>query len=65
MTKKYRIQNLGIKFLYAGIICLAISFLINAIYIRNTNFKAQYNQKQYESCLKKYTVDSCDNNYTH
>lgn len=63
MAKKYHIQNLGIKFLIVGILCLFVSFLIQAIYIRNTDFKTQFKDRQHKTCLKNNSVTICDQNF--
>lgn len=40
-------------FFFSGIFFLATSIIINFVFIRPSNFKQQYQQKQYDECLKK------------
>lgn len=48
-------RKYGLVFLSLGILLMAIALFINVMYIRPTNFKAQFRERQLQACLKTST----------
>jgi hypothetical protein len=44
-------RRYGQIFLYVGLACLVIALFINFVFIRPTDFKAQFRHNQYAECL--------------
>lgn len=65
LTKKYsKTSKLASRLLVAGLVLILISMVINYIYIRPTNFKQQFKQKQYEECIANgNATDICEQNF--
>jgi hypothetical protein len=48
-------RRYGFIFFYLGLVLIAVALFINLVYIRPTNFKAQFKARQLTACLKTST----------
>ena len=57
-------RKIGLVLLVSGLILLLISLVINFVFIRGTNFKTEYRNRQHENCLEKNkSLTTCDSDY--
>lgn len=64
VSKYTKTSKLANRLLVAGLVLVLISMVINYIYIRPTNFKQQFKQKQYEECLANgNAISICEQNF--
>ncbi|HEX3081887.1 MAG TPA: hypothetical protein VHQ86_01395 [Candidatus Saccharimonadia bacterium] len=50
--------------LITGVVCVAVSFGIAALFLNGTNFKAQYRAHQYQQCIDRHTpVAECQQSF--
>lgn len=45
--------------LISGFILIAISLILNVLFLRPANFKQRYKALQYDACIKNYSLESC------
>jgi hypothetical protein len=62
-TKNHSRYRQGVYFLIAGLICLLTASFIQIIFIRGTDFKKQYQNRQYTQCLNNNSVAKCQKNF--
>ena len=63
-NKYAKTNRLANRLLVTGLVLVLISMIINYIYIRPTNFKQQFKQKQYEQCISRgNSLDFCERNF--
>jgi len=60
-TSAHRKYSFGLFIM--GVSLILISFLIQLIFIRGTNFKQEYQKRQYRQCLKLNSKDTCNTKY--
>jgi uncharacterized membrane protein len=63
MISKNHTTTLAKRLLATGLSLLAVSFFIQIVFIRNTNFKQQHKARQYQQCLERNTSETCDQAY--
>ena len=59
-------RRYAVLMFYGGLVCLAVSLFISFVYIRPSDFKAQFRQHQLSDCLKTNTSEaSCYAHFGH